>query len=128
MTRNIVKYSAVVGSLLAMALVAGCGTSNKEGNLTVGNVAKVDESLCAQCHGSAREKLTGRLIYEDYKDSVHALNSVGCQDCHGGGAQHNGVGPIPFPKPGAEQCRTCHDSDLLVTKYLTSKHFNVQIE
>ncbi|HEY5514026.1 MAG TPA: cytochrome C [Geomonas sp.] len=128
MTRNIFKYSAVVGSLLAMALVAGCGTSNKEGNITVGNVAKVDESLCAQCHGSAREKLTGRLIYEDYKDSVHARNSVGCQDCHGGGAQHNGVGPIPFPKPGAEQCRVCHDKELLVTKYTGSKHALVQIE
>lgn len=126
--RNVLKYSVVAATLLAGMLVAGCGTSNKEGNLTGSPVAKVDETLCAQCHGSAVEKLSGRSIYADYESSVHALNSVGCQDCHGGGAQHNGVGPIPFPKPGPEQCKVCHDSQKLVTNYLASKHFNDQIE
>jgi hypothetical protein len=129
MTRNVLKYSVAVLSLLAAALlVSGCGSDKKEGNLSVGGVAKVDEASCAQCHGGAREKLTGRVIYDDYRASVHALNSVGCQDCHGGGAQHNGIGPIPFPKPGAEQCRTCHDSKLLVTKYLASKHLSGPLE
>jgi hypothetical protein len=126
--RNVLKFSLVAATLLAGMLVAGCGTSNREGNLNGGPVAKVDETLCAQCHGSAREKLSGRVIYDDYAASVHALNSVGCQDCHGGGAQHNGVGPMPFPKPGAEQCKVCHDGKLLVTKYLSSKHFSGPLE
>ncbi|WP_224983372.1 cytochrome c3 family protein [Geomonas agri] len=130
MSKRVFKYSAVIASLLTTAVFTGCGTSHKEGNLTVGDVAKVDESLCAQCHGSAREKLTGRVIYDDYSQSVHALNQIGCQDCHGGGAQHNGVGPIPYPKPGPDQCKVCHDSaaDPVVTKYLGSKHFSVAIE
>uniref|UniRef100_C6E1L5 Polyheme membrane-associated cytochrome c n=1 Tax=Geobacter sp. (strain M21) TaxID=443144 RepID=C6E1L5_GEOSM len=128
MSKKVFKYSAVIASLLMTALFAGCGTSHKEGNLTAGNVAKVDESLCAQCHGSAREKLTGRVIYDDYKDSVHALQQIGCQDCHGGGAQHNGVGPIPFPKPDAAQCATCHDDEGLVTAHIASKHANAETE
>lgn len=128
MSKKVFKYSAVIASLLMTAVFAGCGTSHKEGNLTAGSVAKVDESLCAQCHGSAREKLTGRVIYDDYPASVHALQNVGCQDCHGGGAQHNGVGPIPYPKPGPDQCKTCHDSNKLVTNYKASNHFNAVTE
>jgi len=111
--------------MIVMSLAAflyGCGTSNKDSAISASNVAKVDEASCAQCHGSSRESLTGRVIYDDFTQSVHQLNSVGCQDCHGGGSQHNGVGPIPFAKPTQEQCRTCHDTDALVTKFSTSRH------
>jgi hypothetical protein len=124
------KYSSLLAATLLAASLAGCGSGNKEGTVALGDVAKVDEATCAQCHGSAREKLTGRVIYEDYAVSVHALNSVGCQDCHGGGAEHNGVGPIPFPKPNYNQCRTCHNTaaNAIVTNYSGSKHLGVVIE
>lgn len=123
---------AALVSLLATAFISGCGSSNKEGTLA-GGVAKVDEALCAQCHSASVETLSGDNIYANYQASVHALNSVGCQDCHGGGAEHNGVGPIPYPKPNHEQCRTCHDNTTitnypLVTDYVASKHFGVVIE
>jgi hypothetical protein len=127
MSRKTIKYAALCASLLIATVFAGCGTENKEG-ASLSTVAKVDEAACAQCHGSAREKLTGRVIYDDYALSVHALKAVGCQDCHGGGAQHNGVGPIPFPKPGHEQCKSCHDADQLVTNYASSQHFNAATE
>ncbi|NJD90487.1 MAG: cytochrome C [Geobacter sp.] len=126
-----IKKSAVLFSVaLSMAaFMNGCSSSTKD-NANSGNVAKVDEAKCAQCHGSAREKLTGRVIYDDYAMSVHALNSVGCQDCHGGGAEHNGVGPIPFPKPSYKQCRTCHNDpgNTIASNYSGSKHFSVAIE
>jgi len=41
------------------------------------------------------------------------LDAAGCQGCHGGGAQHNGVGPIPFPNPlASDRCKTCHTRNL----------------
>lgn len=119
MSRNILKYSAVVASLLVTALVAGCGTSNKEGNLIAGDVAKVSEAACAQCHSTAIDHVDGTRIYDAYLASKHfSSGKVGCQDCHGGGSQHNGVGPLPYPDPAAAgKCFECHK------KYLPEAHF-----
>jgi len=114
MSRKVFKYSAVIASLLATALFAGCGTSNKEGSdpSAVADVPKVSESACAQCHGASVDHVTGDNIYKDYIASSHFTNNfrlVGCQDCHGGGSQHNGVGPLPYPDPSAAgKCFDCH--------------------
>jgi hypothetical protein len=35
---------------------------------------------------------------------------VGCESCHGGGSAHRGVGLLPYPKPGFEQCGQCHNA------------------
>ena len=121
MSRNIFSCSAVIASLLATALFAGCGTSNKEGNLSAADVAKVEETACAQCHSTAIDHIAGTPIYDAYLQSAHFTNNfrvVGCQDCHGGGAQHNGVGPLPYPNPDAAgKCFECHE------KYLPTNHF-----
>ncbi|WP_243372550.1 hypothetical protein [Geotalea sp. SG265] len=124
MSRNIFRYSTVIASLLATALFAGCGSSNKEGSASsLANVAKVDEASCRVCHSTSVEPVTGDNILQDYLGSIHNLNTfhkVGCQDCHGGGAQHNGVGPIPYTNPDASgKCFECHQ------KYLPKAHFAV---
>ena len=62
---------------------------------------------------------------------------IGCESCHGGGSEHYGVGPIPYPKPNHERCGQCHNGSLpaehllyepnagnIVEDYKTSKHFN----
>ena len=114
MSRKVFKYSAVIASLLLTAVFAGCGTSNKEGSdpSAVADVPKVSESACAQCHGASVDHITGDNIYKDYIASAHFTNNkhvVGCQDCHGGGSQHNGVGPLPYPDPSAAgKCFECH--------------------
>ncbi len=126
-----IKLGVMILCLLFVAgFLSGCGSSSKEGSAatTPDTVARVSETACITCHSSTIEKLTGDAIVAKYESSVHNLNSVGCQDCHGGGAQHNGVGPIPYPRPNHVQCSKCHDSNNLVTKYVASKHFNVQIE
>lgn len=136
MRRNVLRYSVVIASLLAMSLVAGCGSDTKEGNLTSGDsVAKVDEAACAQCHGSSYDPISGQPIYAGYVQSKHFKNSigevVGCQDCHGGGAQHNGVGPMPYPNPdSAGKCWGCHQNSFLglfettgVATAIESAHF-----
>jgi hypothetical protein len=69
-----------------------------------------------------------------HKDSPHANNGNGCEACHGGGAQHNGVGPIPYPNPFAgngTRCASCHKGPYATnapTKFADSKHANVAIE
>jgi len=118
MSRKVFKYSAVFASLLLTVALAGCGTSNKEGNINLGDVARVDEASCAQCHGSSYDPISGQPIYASYVQSKHFKNSVGevigCQDCHGGGAQHNGVGPIPYTNPDtAGKCWGCHQNAFL---------------
>jgi hypothetical protein len=132
MRRNVLKYSVVVASLLAMAFVSGCGTDNKEGNLNGNNVAKVDEASCAQCHGSSYDSISGQPIYAGYVQSKHFNNAtgtvVGCQDCHGGGAQHNGVGPIPFANPdSAGKCWGCHQNGFLGKYEANGKPTAIQI-
>jgi len=108
-------------SLLAAAFT-GCGSGNKEGasgisgSALFGGVATVGDSTCRQCHSSVREALTQEFIVDQYQlSSPHNVSGLGCESCHGGGAGHNGVGPIPFelvgftPAEKAARCATCHD-------------------
>ncbi len=116
---SIKKLSFMLLSTLSLAaLLNGCGSSSKESAGSLASVAKVDEATCAQCHGSSYNSQSGMPIYSEYVQSKHFLNSigqvVGCQDCHGGGAQHNGVGPIPYPNPDtAGKCWSCHQNEFL---------------
>jgi len=107
----------IVMLLCALPLAAslnGCGSDHRESEGSPATVAIVDEATCAQCHGSAVSSVTGQSIYNGgkvnggYSQSSHL--AVGCQACHGGGAQHWGVGPLPFPKPDqAGRCLNCHN-------------------
>lgn len=122
------KIPIVVMCVVSLAVfLYGCGSSSREGSGTPADVAKVDESACASCHSVSASKVTGDPIYSDYIASAHFLvpnakagypNGVGCQGCHGGGSQHNGVGPIPYTDPAASgKCFECHKN------YLTKAHF-----
>lgn len=98
--------------LLPMAaLLYGCGSSSKSGG-SINSVATVGDTACIQCHSTAKDPLTGEGLVDQYNKSAHALsadlNGTGCEACHGGGAQHNGVGPIAYPIPDATRCATCH--------------------
>ncbi len=96
--------------LLPMAaLLYGCGSSSKSGG-SINNVATVGDTACIQCHSAVTEALTGESKVTQYQlTSPHNQEGLGCESCHGGGAQHNGVGPIPYPNPDANRCATCHD-------------------
>lgn len=111
------KLGIMLLSAVAMAaLMSGCGSSNKEGNINLGSVAKVDEAICAQCHSTGIDTVAGTPIYQAYLATNHYNNNfsvVGCQDCHGGGAEHYGVGPMPYPNPDAAgKCWGCHKDHL----------------
>lgn len=104
-------------------LMYGCGSSSKEGSGTTAP-ARVAETSCAQCHAQSVDKIDPSVtIYTKYTASKHFtnnVNTVGCQDCHGGGSQHNGIGPIQYANPDASgQCFACHKNSL------DSKHYAV---
>jgi hypothetical protein len=114
-------FATLALSLLAVAFT-GCGSGNREGRSGIegsalfGGVATVGDSTCRQCHSSVREALTQEFIIDQYQlSSPHNVSGLGCESCHGGGAGHNGVGPIPFalvgftPAEKAARCATCHD-------------------
>ena len=125
MQRRSLAITLMCSISLAM-LLNGCGSSNKAGTGTLADTPKVDESSCRICHATTVEPVTGSNILQDFLVSKHNLfinshypDGVGCQGCHGGGAQHNGVGPIPYTNPDtAGQCYTCH------TNYLNTVHQN----
>ncbi len=99
----------LLGALSLTALLGGCGSDNKEGyGLGPGGVAKIEETQCRVCHAASIDSVSKTAIVQDFigtpttPPSIHyqlpngEMNTVaGCQGCHGGGAQHNGVGPLP---------------------------------
>jgi hypothetical protein len=120
MSRTALTNAAVVASLLLTALFAGCGSDNREANENPANVARVaSEGTCRVCHAATIDPVSQRPILADFLTATGSHNQagrvdgpnadLGCQGCHGGGAEHNGVGPIPFPDPlASNRCITCH--------------------
>jgi hypothetical protein len=111
MLRNMQVCLLVVMSMILSLLLGGCGSSNKEG--VTANVAQVDEATCRVCHSTSIDPVSKTQLLPEYLNSVHNTADRGCQGCHGGGAQHNGVGPIPYPDPlAADRCNnaSCHNN------------------
>jgi len=108
---SIKKFSMMLLSAMSLAaLISGCGSSSKEGTTNLGGVARIDEGGCRVCHAASIDPAQNTPILSDFLASSHNTDALGCQGCHGGGAQHNGVGPIPFPNPlAANRCVECHN-------------------
>ncbi|HEY3308841.1 MAG TPA: hypothetical protein VGJ93_10350 [Desulfuromonadaceae bacterium] len=123
--RNKILFSFIALSLFAAtSLLGGCGSSKKEGAestvTTVQNAPRVGSASCTNnCHAATQDITMrgandGRTIVSAWKSSVHfnqATNKeiVGCEDCHGGGGLHWGIGPIAFPVPDYARCQQCHN-------------------
>jgi hypothetical protein len=113
MSRKFFTYATLIASFMLTAALSGCGTGHKEGGISA-TVAEVGDTACYQCHAATADPLTGETFIEQYQRSLHA--ELGCESCHGGGAQHNGVGPFPFTLNSgvtdaqkAARCAQCHD-------------------
>ncbi len=120
------KYFAAFAVTLLATALAGCGSGNKEGaapggSALFGNVATVGDTACIQCHSATTDPVNGQAIVSEYQlNSPHNQDGLGCESCHGGGAMHNGVGPIPYTLTGgsdqiAARCATCHDGKTTLT-------------
>ncbi|HUT53667.1 MAG TPA: cytochrome c3 family protein [bacterium] len=62
---------------------------------------------CYECHDPQGD---GRRLEPGYTGNVDRP-VIGCEACHGGGAEHYGAGNIPFAKPDAERCGQCHNQE-----------------
>jgi len=118
---SIRKSVILFGVALSMAaFMSGCSSDTKESG-NPADVQKVGDTKCYQCHAATADPLTGETFIEQYQRSLHA--ELGCESCHGGGAMHNGIGPLPFDLSSevpdakkAARCAQCHDG---VTKFTT---------
>jgi len=121
------KNILLLSLFLGMVFLYGCGSDNKSSG-AVSNVPKVGDTACIQCHSATADRVTGESIVSQYMKSAHYFKGQGCEGCHGGGAQHNGVGPIPFPSPDQARCASCHDGETAPLtssdKWANSNHAN----
>jgi len=123
--------TAAIASLLLTVVLAACGSNHREANANPATVARVDEATCRVCHSTSLDPVSATPLLAEFLVSTHNPDNAnaqpnpstdpdkqtGCQGCHGGGAEHNGVGPIPYPDPlhitGADglpttRCLFCH--------------------
>jgi hypothetical protein len=122
------KLAFLTAALLSAAMLWGCGSSGSGGTeiqpRDPADVARVPDSTCLICHNDDAHTTTFNDfhplvgILADNENAVAIVHS--CQDCHGGGSAHRGLGPIPFPRPDVSRCQTCHDDE--VFKFLGSNH------
>jgi hypothetical protein len=120
--------------LLALALAAlltGCWGSDKSTSLELGIVsepAKVGSAQCTgTCHAVTADSL-GQTISTTWANALHTVRSLAqCEDCHGGGGEHWGVGPIPYPSPSTAGCAnsSCHGAGSdPITAFASTAHGN----
>ena len=64
-------------------------------------------ATCTPCHDRTGD---GLLMSAAFAGEANR-NVVSCEACHGGGQFHLGVGPLPYPVPGPEQCGQCHGTE-----------------
>ena len=92
------------------------------------------ENGCDSCHDPIGDS-PDMMALLDNPDLV----TVGCENCHGAGGEHYGVGPIPIAEPGITECAQCHDelpeshlehhpeANFIATNYVASKHYTASV-
>jgi hypothetical protein len=93
---------------LLLATLWGCGSnrdsdgSANDSDSSIVDAQRVGSDSCEICHTA--------VVAQGWDLSVHNTAVAGCEGCHGGGQYHKGIGPIPYPAPGVEECATCHET------------------
>ena len=82
---------------------------------------------------SSRTGFPFYTIPEGYVKSIHYITAfdltgrdhVKCEDCHGSGIVHYGVGAIPVPIPNTKTCGGCHEPPFFeFSEFLKTSHAN----
>ena len=98
------------------------------------------EELCLSCHDPIGDGITLESYIDPANVPADGLAAVTCEDCHGAGGEHYGVGPIPAATPDYNACGQCHndgwttifpphiahhpEGNNIVEDYVTSAHFD----
>jgi len=65
---------------------------------------------CLACHDPIGDGAGLAGLIDSENVPAEGLAAVGCENCHGAGAEHYGHGPMPYPTPNYEVCAKCHDT------------------
>jgi hypothetical protein len=113
-----------LGLLAGLSLLAGCGGGGGEKSSTP---TRVGSATCTNtCHALSKD-ITGTQIAVAWANTTHTTDGdVQCEDCHGAGSLHMGVGDIAYPNPQAAQCEVCHTDKrgFDSTRHANSNPFN----
>ena len=120
------KKSRITGGLLLffIAFIVFAFTANNKRKITTSGSAineATESDMCVACHSKSGH---GKAIVEQWKESKHGKNGVGCLDCHGASKEdadafeHNGksIATIVTPK----DCSVCHEKE--VNEFTKSHH------
>lgn len=94
---------------------------------------------CLQCHDPIGDGPGLEALIDPANVPAEGLAAVGCENCHGGGGEHFGVGPIPMAKPGIDECAACHatlpdnhltyhpEANNIGTNFVESRHYTASV-
>jgi cytochrome c553 len=112
-------------------------------SLTVTKASSEDvKNSCIQCHSNPAFRITNKKLYKYFRDweiSIHALEGVSCDDCHGGdpnstdcssisdkGNKHGKLlTPVMYERISVT-CGKCHEKN--ANNYKKSKHYRILTE
>lgn len=100
----------LIAILLSAAMLWGCGSSSSGGTDVQprgpADLQRVGSGTCKTCHSLAHNG-TDPLVGQAEPNALSIIHD--CEDCHGGGSAHRGLGPIPYPVPDVARCAVCHE-------------------
>ena len=103
------------------------------------HITQASDPTCLECHDPLGDGPTLEPLIDPANVPADGLAAVGCENCHGAGGEHFGVGPIPVVQPGIDTCGQCHDelpdshltfhpeADFITTNYKESRHFTARV-
>lgn len=104
------------------------------------HISQEDEADgCLDCHDPIGDgpNVEGMIDPANVPDG--GLVVVGCENCHGAGGDHYGVGPVQMAKPDYTTCATCHDelpdshliyhpeANFIGSNFVASRHFTASV-
>jgi hypothetical protein len=77
-----------------------------------GHIAANSSESCLECHDPLGDGPTLEALIDAVNVPAGGLAAVTCENCHGAGGDHHGIGPMPTPQPGVEACTQCHNNQI----------------
>ena len=124
-----IRVTAPVGT----ATCEGCHIGWQDNNPPGNDIATNNADITYFPLNFAPRSNSFYFIPEAYRASIHATpqfdltatDFVTCEACHGSGAAHFGVGPIPYPIPQTNICISCHTTPVFDSaSFLQTAHAN----
>ena len=72
---------------------------------------------CGICHDPIGDGPRLEAFIDAEYVPADGLAAVGCENCHGAGGDHFGIGPMPNATPDFEACGECHNADMFHNAY-----------